>query len=132
MQAVGAGPAPPSKALARGPRAESASWTAVKHGREVVCSGTASRIVDVSDRNVLCLAVRGETAILGLADHGLVEMNVRSGVKTRTLYTKRFGHTDWVSELFHVSHVASDLRTFGKTLSQMSEDRKPWSQTLLS
>jgi WD40 repeat protein len=98
-QAVGAGPAPPSKALVRAPAAQGASWTAVKHGQEVVCSGTASRIVDVSDRNVLCVAVRGETAILGLADHGLVEMNVRSGVKTRTLYTKRFGHTDWVTSV---------------------------------
>ena len=40
-------------------------------------AASATRVVDVSDRNVLCLAVRGDFAVLGLADHGLVELNVR-------------------------------------------------------
>lgn len=31
------------------------------------------------------------------ADHGLNVYNCKSGKRTRTLYTKRCGHTDWVT-----------------------------------
>lgn len=33
----------------------------------------------------------------GSADHGLHVYNTRSGKRTRNLYNKRFGHTDWVT-----------------------------------
>jgi len=76
-------------------------WTSVKHGREVRNTGCGGRIVDVSDRNVMCMSVLGEKAVLGSADHGLKELNLRAGQVTRTLYTKRCGHTEWVTTVSH-------------------------------
>jgi len=34
-------------------------------------------------------------------DHGLKEVNVRTGQVQRTLYTKRYGHTEWVTTVSH-------------------------------
>jgi len=62
---------------------------------------TSGRVVDVSERNVLCMSLYGDRAVLGSADHGLKEVNVRAGQSTRTLYTKRFGHTEWVTTVSH-------------------------------
>jgi F-box/WD-40 domain protein 7 len=76
-------------------------WTSVKHGHEVRNSNRSGRVVDVSDRNVMCMSVLGEKAVLGSADHGLKELNIRSGQVLRTLYTKRCGHTEWVTTVSH-------------------------------
>jgi len=76
-------------------------WTSVKHGKEVHNSCCSGRVVDVSDRNVMCMSVLGEKAVLGSADHGLKEMNIRAGQVLRTLYTKRCGHTEWVTTVSH-------------------------------
>jgi len=40
---------------------------------------------------------RGESLVTGSADHGLHVYNMRSGKRTRVLYGKRAGHTDWVT-----------------------------------
>jgi len=76
-------------------------WVSVKHGREVRSRCSSGRVVDVSDRNVLCMSLLGEKAVMGSADHGLKEVNVRSGQLLRNLYTKRCGHTEWVTTVSH-------------------------------
>jgi len=76
-------------------------WASVKHGREVRSTCSSGRVIDVSDRNIMCMSVLGEKAVLGSADHGLKEVNVRAGQVLRTLYTKRYGHTEWVSTVSH-------------------------------
>eukprot|EP00933_Yihiella_yeosuensis_P030531 TRINITY_DN24166_c0_g1_i1.p1 TRINITY_DN24166_c0_g1~~TRINITY_DN24166_c0_g1_i1.p1 ORF type:complete len:634 (+),score=99.35 TRINITY_DN24166_c0_g1_i1:67-1968(+) len=78
-------------------------WTSVKHGKEVLNSCSSGRVVDLSDRNIMCMSLMDEKAVLGSADHGLKEVNVRAGQITRTLYTKRFGHTEWVTTVSHCS-----------------------------
>lgn len=76
-------------------------WTSVKHGQEVRNRASSGRVIDVSDRNVLCMSVLGEKAILGSADHALKEVNIRAGQQLRNLYTKRFGHSEWVTSVSH-------------------------------
>mmetsp|Transcript_94287 Transcript_94287/g.281356 ORF Transcript_94287/g.281356 Transcript_94287/m.281356 type:complete len:650 (-) Transcript_94287:94-2043(-) len=76
-------------------------WMSVKHGKEVKSTCSSGRVIDVSDRNVMCMSLLGEKAVLGSADHGLKEVNVRSGQMLRNLYTKRFGHTEWVTTVSH-------------------------------
>lgn len=76
-------------------------WVSVKHGREAQNKVSSGRVIDVSDRNVLCMSVLGEKAVLGSADHGIKEVNIRAGQLLRNLYTKRFGHTEWVTTVSH-------------------------------
>jgi len=45
----------------------------------------------------LDMDARGESIVCGSADHGLHVYNMKSGKRTRVLYNKRFGHTDWVT-----------------------------------
>jgi len=76
-------------------------WTSVKHGKEVLNSCNSGRVADLSDRNIMCMSLQGDLAVCGSADHGLKEINVRSGTVMRNLYTKRFGHTEWVTTVSH-------------------------------
>lgn len=39
----------------------------------------------------------GETIVTGSADHGLHVYNTKTGKRTRNLFNKRYGHTDWVT-----------------------------------
>lgn len=76
-------------------------WVSVKHGREQSSRCSSGRLIDVSDRNIMCMSVFGEKAVMGSADHGLKEVNVRAGQVLRNLYTKRYGHTEWVTTVSH-------------------------------
>jgi len=76
-------------------------WVSVKHGQEVTNTSRSGRTIDVSDRNIMCMTVLGDKAILGSADHGLKEINVRAGQVLRNLYTKRYGHSEWVTTASH-------------------------------
>eukprot|EP00929_Paragymnodinium_shiwhaense_P112351 TRINITY_DN80609_c0_g1_i1.p1 TRINITY_DN80609_c0_g1~~TRINITY_DN80609_c0_g1_i1.p1 ORF type:complete len:657 (+),score=110.54 TRINITY_DN80609_c0_g1_i1:158-2128(+) len=76
-------------------------WRSVKHGKETRNHCDSGRVIDVSDRNVLCMSVLGDRAVLGSADHGLVEVDVAKGRKLRTLYSKRCGHSEWVTTVSH-------------------------------
>lgn len=51
------------------------------------------------DRQVLCMDIDklGETIVTGSADHGLHVYNTKTGKRTRNLFNKRYGHTDWVT-----------------------------------
>ncbi len=46
----------------------------MKHGVEKRSSCSSGRVIDVSDRNVLCMSCLGEKAVLGSADHCLKEI----------------------------------------------------------
>eukprot|EP00928_Gymnodinium_smaydae_P040711 TRINITY_DN27588_c0_g1_i1.p1 TRINITY_DN27588_c0_g1~~TRINITY_DN27588_c0_g1_i1.p1 ORF type:complete len:671 (-),score=134.83 TRINITY_DN27588_c0_g1_i1:110-2122(-) len=76
-------------------------WVSVKHGKEVHNHCSSGRCIDVSDRNILCMSVLGEKAVVGSADHGLKELNITAGQQLRNFYTKRFGHAEWVTTVSH-------------------------------
>ncbi|MEW5302349.1 MAG: hypothetical protein WDW36_005146 [Sanguina aurantia] len=59
----------------------------------------AGTLVDLSDRPSSCSAAdwpRGEV-VIGSTDHALYVIDVNTGSKKRTLYTKACGHTEWVT-----------------------------------
>jgi hypothetical protein len=90
------------------------------HGTEVTplpASGWRSgpvhargRNADVSDRPLLCMSVFGDLAVVGSADHGLIEVELKGSGrdasaplrKRRTLYTKQYGHAEWVADVAHL------------------------------
>lgn len=76
-------------------------WTSVKHGQDAVNRHSSGRVVDVSDRNIICMSVLGGKAVFGSADHGLKEVAVRNGQVLRNLFTKRYGHKEWVTTVSH-------------------------------
>ena len=49
------------------------------------------------DRTILCLDILADKVVTGSADHGLRVYSLKSGKCLRNLYTKNFGHTDWVT-----------------------------------
>lgn len=55
--------------------------------------------LNVSDRNLLCMRVKSGDIVVGGADHGLRVIKMSNGVlkTSRTLYSKKFGHSDWVT-----------------------------------
>lgn len=62
-------------------------------------------VVKLSDRNLLCMSVRGDEVTVGSADHGLKTVSARSANPQviRTLYSKKCGHSDWVTTVNHLS-----------------------------
>ena len=61
---------------------------------------------NVSDRPLLCMSVHGDLAVVGSADHGLIELSCAPSndgglTKKRTLYTKAYGHHEWVTDVSH-------------------------------
>ena len=60
--------------------------------------------VNVSDRNLLCMSVRGRETVVGGADHALRVLTSTDGIlkSVRTLYTKKCGHTEWVTAVIHL------------------------------
>jgi WD40 repeat protein len=79
----------PHKALAHGEFADYASPP----------SDPSGRIVDVSDRPLVCSAFNGTGEIvIGGSDHALYSLDVNAPRKAPTkLYNKRWGHNDWVT-----------------------------------
>ena len=68
------------------------------------------RVGNVSDRPLLCMSVFGDLAVVGSADHGLIEVELKGSGKDptaalrtrRTLYTKQYGHAEWVTDVAHL------------------------------
>lgn len=54
-------------------------------------------LFDASDRNILCMSLRGNMCVVGSADHGLKEFDVTTGKLSRELYSKQCGHSEWVT-----------------------------------
>ena len=58
---------------------------------------TEGRVFDASDRNLLCMDVQGNLAVVGSADHGLKVFDITTMREKRKLYGKTCGHTEWVT-----------------------------------
>jgi WD40 repeat protein len=56
-------------------------------------------LLDASDQPLLCAALSadGREAVVGGSDHGLRVYDTASGKEKRNLFTKRFGHREWVT-----------------------------------
>lgn len=61
------------------------------------------RTFDASDRNLLCMDVRGDSAVVGSADHGLKVFDINTMRERRNLYGKKCGHTEWVTSVAYLS-----------------------------
>ncbi|ORC90926.1 uncharacterized protein TM35_000073500 [Trypanosoma theileri] len=60
---------------------------------------TAGRSFNASDRNLLCMDVHTQNnlCVVGSADHGLKVFDITTVREKRNLYTKNYGHTEWVT-----------------------------------
>ncbi|KAH9579971.1 WD40 repeat [Trypanosoma melophagium] len=60
---------------------------------------TSGRCFNASDRNLLCMDVhfQSKLCVVGSADHGLKVFDITTGREKRNLYTKNYGHTEWVT-----------------------------------
>ncbi|KAL3684256.1 hypothetical protein R1sor_002278 [Riccia sorocarpa] len=65
-------------------------------------SDSAGVMVDLSDRPLMCMSVRGNEAAIGCADHSVYTVDVVRGKRLRNLYNKRYGHTEWVTCVEHL------------------------------
>mmetsp|Transcript_38715 Transcript_38715/g.101162 ORF Transcript_38715/g.101162 Transcript_38715/m.101162 type:complete len:545 (+) Transcript_38715:33-1667(+) len=86
-----------------GPRNADAEtrFRSVKHGVHTESVVRGGRAVDVSDRNILCMSIFGDSVAFGSADHGIAEIAAASGTKKRSLHSKRYGHAEWVTSVSH-------------------------------
>ena len=78
-----------AKAGEGGPRASQAWYSGPKDFQ--------GQALDLSDRPSLCMDVRKDLAVIGSSDHALYEVNFRKGKRTRKLYSKAYGHSEWVN-----------------------------------
>jgi hypothetical protein len=51
-------------------------------------------VIDLCDRPLLCMSVRGTEAAIGSSDHSLYVVDIHTQKLQRNLYGKRFGHVD--------------------------------------
>lgn len=80
--------------------AVSAAWRA---GPVAGAGGALVRRFDASSRPLLCMSVHGDKAVVGSADHGIVELDVRAEPqRLRSLYTRGYGHAEWVTDVAHL------------------------------
>ena len=89
--AVHVEPLPPTKAPTATP--STSSWDA-RHK------------LDLSDRNLICIATRGNEVVVGGADHGLKVVSLHDPDcprVVRTLYSKKCGHSEWVTTVDYLS-----------------------------
>ncbi|CAN0081538.1 unnamed protein product, partial [Discosporangium mesarthrocarpum] len=63
----------------------------------------AGKLVDLSDRNIMCLSVHGDEAVFGCADHALYCVSQETGQLTRKLHSRRGGHREWVTAVTHTA-----------------------------
>lgn len=65
------------------------------------------QLIDLSDRNLLCMSVSGDEAVFGCADHSLYYVDTSKGLETRRLYGSRSnpsaGHREWVTSVAHTA-----------------------------
>ena len=115
------GTMPGQAAVQRGPEGKLPRSTAAgAHGKDVMALPAggwqtgpvrpAGRTANVSDRPLLCMSVFGDVAVVGSADHGLIEVELKGSGRDptaalrprRTLYTKAYGHAEWVADVAHL------------------------------
>eukprot|EP00343_Euplotes_focardii_P008513 CAMPEP_0205822068 /NCGR_PEP_ID=MMETSP0206-20130828/10840_1 /ASSEMBLY_ACC=CAM_ASM_000279 /TAXON_ID=36767 /ORGANISM="Euplotes focardii, Strain TN1" /LENGTH=220 /DNA_ID=CAMNT_0053118021 /DNA_START=1 /DNA_END=663 /DNA_ORIENTATION=+ len=54
-------------------------------------------------RPILCMDVLGSKVVTGSSDHGLREYNIGTCRQIRQLYSKRYGHGEWVTSCAYAS-----------------------------
>lgn len=59
-------------------------------------------MLDQSDRPALCMSVNDTEVVVGSSDHALYTFDLTNGRKLRTLYSKQFGHKEWVTCVAHI------------------------------
>ncbi|KAL3143401.1 hypothetical protein ABBQ38_002225 [Trebouxia sp. C0009 RCD-2024] len=59
----------------------------------------AGRVCNVSELPLMCSSINwaSQEVVVGSSDHALYVVDVQSGKKRRTLYTKTAGHAEWVT-----------------------------------
>ena len=73
------------------------SYTSLGQGWTSGPADEEGSMFDSSDRNILCMAVKGNEVVVGGADHGLRVYDLSRKRELRNLFTKRYGHSDWVT-----------------------------------
>ena len=68
-------------------------------------SDPAGTVIDLSGRPVLCSALdpSRRRVALGCSDHAVYELSLDSGRVIRTLFTKRYGHCEWVTSVAYLA-----------------------------
>jgi len=56
-----------------------------------------STALEPHGRPIICMDIKGSTLVTGSMDHGLRVYDIGSGVFKRELFTKRHGHSEWVT-----------------------------------
>lgn len=54
-------------------------------------------------RGIFCMSIQGDSLVTGSADHGLREYNLATNGYKRELFAKKFGHTEWVTSVAHLT-----------------------------
>eukprot|EP00761_Pharyngomonas_kirbyi_P012296 gb/GECH01012323.1/.p1 GENE.gb/GECH01012323.1/~~gb/GECH01012323.1/.p1 ORF type:complete len:363 (+),score=71.87 gb/GECH01012323.1/:1-1089(+) len=57
----------------------------------------SDEVIDAHDRAIYCMDIKDDRVVTGSGDHGLKEFNVSQGKEIRELYSKRYGHKEWVT-----------------------------------
>ena len=65
-------------------------------------SAARAACVDISDRPSLCMDVRDGFAVVGSSDHALYEVDLKKKRVCRKLYSKQYGHGEWVSAVAYL------------------------------
>eukprot|EP01065_Artemidia_motanka_P007330 TRINITY_DN1362_c3_g1_i1.p1 TRINITY_DN1362_c3_g1~~TRINITY_DN1362_c3_g1_i1.p1 ORF type:complete len:497 (+),score=52.70 TRINITY_DN1362_c3_g1_i1:38-1492(+) len=60
-------------------------------------SDPEGHVYQASERNILCMDVRGDECVVGSADHGLKVYDLARKREKRSLFTKKYGHSEWVT-----------------------------------
>lgn len=54
------------------------------------------------DKQIVCMDMMGDKVVTGSADHGLREWMVTSGKQKRELFSRKYGHSDWVTSVAYL------------------------------
>lgn len=71
----------------------------------------SGRLIDASDRPLLCVSVSGEEVVVGSADHACYAFK---GQSKRQLYSKTQGHAEWVTGVIHFQNDVLSAGMDGK------------------
>lgn len=64
---------------------------------------SAGIVFPASDQPLSCMSVQDNIAVVGACNHSLYAFDVVKGKKVRELYTKRYGHSEWVTCVAHLN-----------------------------
>lgn len=72
-------------------------------------------LVDLSERPNLCMAVSptGREVVVGSSDHALYVIDTDKRARSRTLYGKRAGHTEWVTGVTYLADGSGRIASCG-------------------